>query len=156
MRSDTCHSLAALFGRLALSAIFVLSGFNKITNWSATADQMAQQGMMAVPLLLAGAVAFELLGGLSLLLGFYGRVGATLLIAFLIPTTVIFHDFWAVDPAQQQNQMIHFMKNIAILGGLLMVVAHGTGRYSLDRRVGGTATGARPAPERYDEPAMVG
>ena len=155
MKTDTCHSLAALAGRIALSAIFLLSGFNKITNWSGTADHMAHQGLPAVPLLLAGAIAFEILGGLSLLLGFFGRLGAAALIVFLIPTTLIFHAFWAVDPAQQQNQMIHFMKNLAILGGLLMAVAHGTGRYSLDRQFGRSAA-ARTTGKRHDEPAMIG
>ena len=155
MNRDTCSALTAVFGRLCLSAIFLASGFNKITNWNATADQMAGQGMPAVPLLLAGATAFEILGGLSLLLGFYGRVGATALIVFLIPTTLIFHDFWAVPAEQQQNQMAHFMKNVAILGGLLMVMAHGTGRYSLDQRVG-HATEARSTTAGREEPAMIG
>jgi putative oxidoreductase len=155
MRSDTWHSIAALVGRIALSAIFLLSGFNKITNWSGTADHMAHEGMVAVPVFLAGAIAFEVLGGLSLLLGVYGRVGAAALIAFLIPATLIFHDFWAVDPAQQQNQMIHFLKNVAIMGGLLTVVAHGTGRFSVDRRLA-AATSRSATSRRRDEAAMVG
>src|SRR5262245_59319341 len=101
MNLETCHGLAAIVGRFALGVIFLLSGFNKLTNWSATAEHMTHEGMVAVPLLLAGAIAFEILGGLSLLLGFYGRLGSIALIVFLIPTTLIFHDFWAADPAQQ-------------------------------------------------------
>ena len=155
MNRESCYSFAALFGRLCLSAIFLLSGFNKITNWSGTVEHMTQQGMSAVPLVLAGAIAFEVLGGLSLLLGLYGRLGAILLIAFMIPTTVIFHDFWAVDPAQQQMQMIHFMKNLAIVGGLFMVVAHGAGRYSVDRCLNRVAT-RHAEYEHRNEPMMVG
>ena len=76
MSRDTCQSLAALSGRVFLSAIFLSSGFGKITDWSKTHQMMDGKGMPAVPLFLAGAIAFEILGGLSLLLGFFGRVGA--------------------------------------------------------------------------------
>ena len=111
--------------------------------------------MPLVPLLLAGAIAFEILGGLSLLLGLYGRVGAVALIVYLIPTTLIFHNFWAADAAQQQNQMIHFMKNVAIMGGLFMVAALGTDGFSIDRWMNRART-TRPMRPRRDEPAMVG
>ena len=117
MSRDTCQSLAALSGRVFLSAIFLSSGFGKIADWSKTAQMMDGKGMPLVPLFLAGAIAFEILGGLSLLLGFFGRVGAVALIVYLIPVTLVFHNFWAADAAQQQNQMIHFMKNVAIMAG---------------------------------------
>jgi len=156
MNRETCQSLAALFGRIFLSAIFLFSAFGKITDWSSFAHQMDQKGMPAVPVLLAGALTFELLGGLSVLLGFYGRVGAVLLILFLIPTTLIFHNFWAAEAAQQMNQMQHFLKNVAILGGLFVVSALGTDGFSIDRwRM--RARAARPMRgERRGEPAMVG
>jgi putative oxidoreductase len=155
MDRNTCQSLTALSGRILLSAIFLFSGFGKIADWSGTADTMARHGMPLVPLFLAGAIAFEILGGLSLLLGFYGRIGAVALIVYLIPTTLIFHNFWAVDAAQQQNQMIHFMKNVAIMGGLFMVAALGTDGFSLDRWMNRNRA-ARPMRERRDQPVMVG
>jgi putative oxidoreductase len=155
MNRDTCQSLTALSGRVFLSAIFLFSGFGKIADWSKFAHMMDEKGMPLVPLFLAGAIAFEILGGLSLLLGFYGRVGAVALIVFLIPTSLIFHNFWAAEAAQQQNQMIHFMKNVAIMGGLLMVAALGTDGFSIDRWMNRTRT-ARPMRQRRDEPAMVG
>jgi putative oxidoreductase len=116
---------------------------------------MDEKGMPLVPVLLAGALTFELLGGLSVLLGFYGRVGAVLLILFLIPTTLIFHNFWAADAAMQQNQMQHFMKNVAIMGGLFVVAALGTDGFSIDRWLRRTRT-AQPTRARRDEPVMVG
>jgi putative oxidoreductase len=155
MNRDTCQSLAALSGRVFLSAIFLFSGFGKIADWSTFAHQMDQKGMPLVPLFLAGAIAFEILGGLSVLLGFYGRAGSVLLILFLIPTTLIFHNFWAAEAAQQQNQMIHFMKNLAIMGGLFMVTALGTDGLSLDRWMN-RARVARPTSARRDQPVPVG
>jgi len=155
MYCNSCSAAGSLVGRILLSAIFLFSGFGKIANWSGTADSMAQHGMPAVPLFLAGAIAFEVLGGLSLLLGLYGRLGAVLLILFLIPTTLVFHNFWAVDAAQQQNQMIHFMKNVGIMGGLFTVAGMGVGRYSVDYCLGNRRA-ARGSHEEHREPMMVG
>jgi putative oxidoreductase len=124
--------LTAPLGRLLLSAIFLMSGANKLMNWSQTADQMRGEGMVAVPFFLAGAVVFELGGGLSLLLGLKARLGALALVAFLVPVTLIFHDFWQYQDEAQMRQMIHFMKNSAILGGLLAVLTHGAGPVSVD------------------------
>ncbi len=135
-------SAAALLGRIGLSAIFLLSGVNKITNWEGTVQYMQSKDLPMVPLLLAGAIVFELVGGLSVLVGYKGRLGAVLLILFLIPATVLFHNFWALEGEQQQLQMIMFLKNLAILGGLLLVVAHGSGPWSVDQcccRSGGPA-----------------
>jgi len=155
MDRNTFQSLAALSGRGFLSAIFLFSGFGKIADWSKFAHMMDEKGMPLVPVLLAGALTFEILGGLSVLFGIYGRVGAVLLILFLIPTTLIFHNFWAADPALQQNQMQHFMKNVAIMGGLFVVAAMGTDGFSIDR-LRYRARAARPMRERRDEPVMVG
>jgi putative oxidoreductase len=129
--------LTAPLGRLLLSAIFLLSGANKLMQWEQTAGQMRGEGMVYVPLFLVAAVVFELGGGLSLLLGLKARLGALALIAFLVPVTLIFHDFWQYQGDAQMTQMIHFMKNSAILGGLLAVLTHGAGPVSIDAAVAG-------------------
>ena len=123
-----------LVGRILLSAIFVQAGISKIFNWEATAGYMQAQGMPLVPLFLLGAIGVEIAGGLSVLIGFFARLGALALFLFLVPTTLIFHAFWAVPEAHQQIQMVMFMKNLAIMGGLLMVVAYGAGPFSFDKR----------------------
>lgn len=123
--------IAPLLGRTLLSAIFLMSGFNKITGWSAVAGYMASKQMPAVPFFLAMAILFELAGGFSVITGYKARFGALLLLVFLIPTTLIFHNFWAAEAAQQQNQMIHFLKNVSILGGLLVIIGLGPGPLSL-------------------------
>lgn len=124
---------APLLGRIFLSLIFLMAGFNKITGWQQTAGYMASKGMPLVPLFLAGALIIELAGGLSVLLGFKARIGAAALFLFLIPTTLIFHNFWALQGMEKNINMIMFMKNMAIMGGLAYIVAYGSGPFSLDK-----------------------
>ncbi|MBD3331213.1 DoxX family membrane protein [candidate division GN15 bacterium] len=132
--SDRVQGLSSLIGRILLVAIFLSSGFNKLFNWSQTAAYMESKGMPMVPLFLAAAMIILIVGGLSVLLGYLTRLGAAALIVFLIPTSIIFHGFWSVEAAQVQQQTIHFMKNMGLMGGLFLLIAHGPGRYSLDSR----------------------
>jgi putative oxidoreductase len=136
--AESEHPLASwsgLAGRLLLSQIFLFSGVHKILDPSGTAALMDQHGMVLIPFFLVGAIALEIMGGLSLLLGCFARWGALLLFLFLIPTTLVFHSFPTVAPEEQQLQMIMFMKNLAIMGGLLMVVSCGPGALSIDAKV---------------------
>jgi putative oxidoreductase len=119
----------ALLGRIFLVLIFVLSGFNKISNPQATQQYMGAMGMPMTGLFLIGAIFLELVGAASLLLGYWTRLGATMLIIFMIPTTLIFHTNFS-DPVQ----FIMFMKNLSMTGGLLVVLALGPGKLSLDGR----------------------
>lgn len=121
----------ALAGRILIAPLFLLSGFHKITGFSGVAAAMVAKGMPLAEVLLVGSIVFELGGGLMVLLGWHARWGALLLFIFTIVATLIFHNFWAVDAAQYGGQLNHFMKNLAILGGLAYVVATGPGRYSL-------------------------
>jgi putative oxidoreductase len=116
-----------LFGRLLLATIFLMSGMNKIMDPQGTQQYMAAMGMFWTGFFLIGAIAVEIAGGLSLLLGYWARAGAAALFLFMIPTTLIFHTNFA-----DQNQMIHFLKNLGMMGGLLYVVAYGAGALSLD------------------------
>lgn len=125
---------AALVGRILIAIIFIKAGFGKIGGWEGTAGYMASKGMPLVPLLLALTILIELGGGLLLAVGYKARWVALAIFLFLIPVTVIFHPFWGIDAAQVQNQMNHFLKNVAIMGGMLMVFAFGPGAYSLDKR----------------------
>ena len=123
-----------LVGRMLLSAIFIISGISKIFGWSSSSAYMAAKGMPWVSFFLLMALLLELLGGFSILVGFQARLSALALFLYLIPTTVIFHNFWAAPAAQQQLQMIMFLKNLAIMGGLAQVVAFGPGALSFDAR----------------------
>ncbi len=114
------EKLVNLAARILLAQIFVISGINKIFNWSGTAKYMASKGLPLIPLLLALAIAFELIGAGLLIANYKPHIGAILLIVFLVIVTPIFHNFWAVPPKQQKLQMIMFLKNLSILGGLLL------------------------------------
>ena len=125
---------AALAGRLSLALIFVISGFGKITGFAGTAGYMASKGMPMPEVLLVGAIAVELVGGLMLVAGWKARWAAAAIFAFLIPTTLVFHNPMGVTGPEAQNQMIQFLKNLSIMGGMLLVLAFGPGAWSVDRR----------------------
>ncbi len=131
---ENTKSFFVLSGRILLSLIFVMSGFSKISGWENTLGYMASKGMPMTQFFLFMAIVIEIAGGLSLLMGYKTRVGASLLIVFLIPATLIFHNFWTLTGMEQQMQMIMFMKNLAIIGGLLVVAGFGPGQISLDAR----------------------
>ncbi|WP_028989614.1 DoxX family protein [Thermithiobacillus tepidarius DSM 3134] len=122
-----------LLGRILLVLLFLLSGYNKVAGFSQTAGYMASKSLPMIEVLLVLSILVELGGALMILLGWRARWGALALFLWMIPVTFIFHNFWAVDPAQMQNQMNHFMKNLAIMGGLLYVTAYGSGPYSIDK-----------------------
>jgi putative oxidoreductase len=137
----TTRGILAVLGRLMLAAIFLLSAAGKLADFNGTAGMMASKGIPAAPVMLVGAIAFEIAGGLSILLGYRPRIGAVLLLVFLVLASYYFHDFWKIgDPKQKQDQMIHFLKNLAIMGAMVLIIAEGTGPMSLDDRTSGAGT----------------
>ncbi|KPJ52085.1 hypothetical protein AMJ39_08680 [candidate division TA06 bacterium DG_24] len=122
-------SIIPLIARIFVAAIFLMAGAGKIANPAGTQEYMAAHGMPYTWLFLLGAIVVEILGGLSLVLGLKARLGAWVLALFLVPTTLIFHTEFS-----DQMQLILFMENIAIIGGLLMIASCGPGRLSMDRR----------------------
>jgi putative oxidoreductase len=125
-------ALITLLARILLSLIFILSGLHKVADFSGTVSLMTQHGLPAASLLAVLAIAVEVGGGLSVLLGFQARLAAVVLLLFLIPTTLVFHSNLVVP--QVQDQTTQLLKNLAIMGGLLMLAAHGPGAASLDAR----------------------
>jgi len=117
----------SLIGRILLVLIFLQSGIGKIGNFGGTAQYMAKFGMSNITFFLLGATFFELVGSLTVILGYFTRFGALLLIIFLIPTTLIFHTNFA-----DRIQVIMFMKNVSMFGGCLLLFSAGPGRLSLD------------------------
>ena len=132
--NNSLTNSAALAGRTLLALIFIVSGFGKITGFSGTAAFMASKGMPMTEVLLVGAIAVEFLGGLMLVAGFKARWAAAAIFLFIIPTTIVFHNPMGLSGQEAQAQMINLMKNVAIMGGMLMVMAFGPGAWSVDRR----------------------
>ena len=125
--------ITALVGRALLASLFIWSGWGKLNGFSGTAGYIASKGVPMPQVLAALAIAMELGGGILLLIGLKARWVALAFVGFLIIITPIFHNFWDVPDAQVRMQQINFMKNVAILGGMLMIAAFGPGRVSADR-----------------------
>ncbi|PZD75414.1 Inner membrane protein YqjF [Acaryochloris thomasi RCC1774] len=116
-----------LAARICLCIIFINSGIGKIFDFASTAEMMANKGLPIASILLVFTIIFQLLGGLSLLLGYKVKLGSILLISFLIPATLVFH-----NPIADPGELNSFLKNIGLIGGLLMVVYAGAGALSID------------------------
>lgn len=139
-------------GRLCFSIIFIIAGINKIIHWDASeqylvnqmldvlaksyhqawAQTLFDQVLPLAPTLLVIATIAELGGGLLILLGIQVRFGAFILCLFLIPTTLLFHNFWALKGSEQEMQLIMFLKNLSIFGGGLILLAFGKGKKQIE------------------------
>ena len=147
------QGIVTVVGRGFLALIFLMSAAgNKIPEFSSVAGLMEGQGIPMPHVMLAGAIVFLLAGSLSIVLGYKARIGATLLLIFLVLATYFFHDFWTwpedamwvlssnaeVQLPVQQIEMISFMKNLALMGAMLFIIANGSGPMSLDRKTSTT------------------
>lgn len=124
-------SYTAAAGRLLMALIFLISGVGKVAAPAMTLNYIASAGLPLPAVAYLIAIAVELGGGMLLLVGFETRVVALVMTIFTIATAFSFHRDFA-----DQNQMIHFLKNFAMAGGLLQVVAFGAGAFSIDLRFG--------------------
>lgn len=115
-------------GRICLGIIFLWSAIDKILNFTAYIELMIPEGLANPSAYLAGSILVEFIGGLSLVFGFWTRFGALLLLIYMVPATLIFHDFWMVaEHVSRSLQTTLFLKNLAIFGGLLYVLTCGPG-----------------------------
>jgi putative oxidoreductase len=130
----TSRDIAALIARVLLVALFLLSGFGKISDFAGTAAYVASKGLPLPALGAAIAIVMEVGVGLLVLVGWKARAAALALAVFTAVAGVVFHAYWAdADAAARMGDFINFWKNVSIAGGFLMVFAFGPGRYSVDR-----------------------
>lgn len=124
----------AILGRLLLAAIFAISPLaNLIPNFGNVAETMRNAGVPSAQLFLIAAIVFLLVGSASLIAGYKTKYGALLLLLFLIPATYYFHAPWrAADASEVGQQIIHFMKNLGLMGAMLLVIVLGPGPGSID------------------------
>ena len=122
-----------VLGRVLLGTIFFMAAVgNKIPHFSQVASAMDAVGVPAPQLMLVGAIIFLVAGSLSVIVGYKARIGAVLLLTFLVLASYYFHRFWNLEGQAQQEQMIHFMKNLSMMGAMLFILANGSGPMSLD------------------------
>lgn len=137
--ANSSGSVVSLVGRILIALIFIISGAFKILGYSQTVGFAASKGLPLASVAIACAIVIEVLGGLAVLIGFKTRIAAWILFLYLIPTTFVFHNFWTMTGMQQQDNMAHFMKNVAIMGALLLLGSGAPTPYSADARQTTTA-----------------
>jgi len=128
------NPIVTLAGRILLAAVFLVAGYGKLMAFAGTSGYFAKLGFPAPDVMTVLAIAVELGGALLLIAGWHARWAAWALILFVAIATFAAHRFWEFDASQYRNQMNHFLKNLALIGGLLFVVALGPGTLSADKR----------------------
>jgi putative oxidoreductase len=130
--TDSASGIVTFLGRLLFVLIFLMSGFTHFSKQ--TIGFAASQGVPLASIVVPASGLLAFVGGLSILLGYRAKLGAWLLVIFLIGVTPM-HKFWGIsDPMMQQMQMVMFMKNLTMLGGALLITQLGSGPWSLDTR----------------------
>lgn len=131
--SESIRGPVTVLGRVLLSTIFFMAAVgNKIPHFSNVAKDMEGVGIPMPQFMLVGAIVFLIAGSLSVIVGYRARVGAALLLVFLVLATYFFHNFWARQGHDQEEQMIQFMKNLSMMGAMLFIIANGAGPMSVD------------------------
>lgn len=133
MRAAAVNPLVPLLARLAISLLFLVAGLRKAVAFAGTAGYFTRLGFPMPEAMAALAIAVEIGGGILLIAGWKTRWAALILLVLTLVATFAAHRFWEADAAQYANQLNHFLKNIAVAGGLLMLAAVGGGTISADR-----------------------
>lgn len=134
MTTTEPNAFIVLVGRILLGLIFVIAGFGKIGGFDGTVGYIGSKGLPMPQVIAALTILIEVGGGLALMLGLFTRWAALALAIFTVLAAVIFHNFWAVPEAQMMMQRIHFLKNLSIAGGMLVLFAFGPGALSIDAK----------------------
>ncbi len=133
---EQVRGVMTVAGRVFIATIFLLSALgNKIPQFGNVVEYMRSVGMPAPSVMLAGGIVFLIVGSASIILGFKARIGASLLLVFLILATYYFHPFWKFTGDENQAQSIQFFKNLSMMGTMLFIMANGSGPWSLDSKV---------------------
>jgi putative oxidoreductase len=132
--SASTQNTLALIGRALIALLFIPAGFSKIAGFAGTAGYIASKGIPLPEVCAAIAIGAELGLGLLILVGLQARWAALGLAIFTFVITFIFHNFWAVEAAQKMMQQQAFFKNLAVVGGLLLITAFGAGGFSIDAK----------------------
>jgi putative oxidoreductase len=130
--ANSSDSIVPLLGRILISIVFIMAGIGKIGGFSMEEGFVASKHLPLPAVTLGIALIIELVGGLAILAGLYTRFTAWIVFLYMIPTTFLFHNFWAYQGAARMDSMINFEKNLAIMGGLLFIATFGPGAFSID------------------------
>ena len=137
------HPAIPFVGRLLIVYIFATSGIAKVFGWQANVQYVSTRHLPMVPLLLVLAALIEIGGSICLIIGYRAREAGMVMFLYMIPLTVLFHNYWVASGMLAGAQETHFRKNLAIMGGLLMLAYAGPGRWSV-----GETSRQTPGPDR--------
>ncbi len=130
--TTTFQNPLALVGRLLLALLFLPAGISKVAGFAGTTGYIASKGLPLPELGVVIAIVMEIGGSLALIAGLKTRIAALALAVFTLVATFVFHNFWGVPADQAMVQQLMFYKNIAVVGGLLVLAAYGAGAWSVD------------------------
>jgi putative oxidoreductase len=139
MTMNLQHPAIPFLGRLMMTYIFATSGLGKITAWSGNVQYMNTRHLPMIPLLLAVALVVEVVGSICLVTGFQARAAAFIMFLYLTAVTFIFHAYWSATEQMAGIQETEFRKNLAIMGGLLILAACGPGKWAIGRGKAGSS-----------------
>jgi putative oxidoreductase len=129
------ENICLLLGRLLMGCYFILPGLQKITNYQMMTDYMLAHSVPATGFLLPLTIVIQIVAGLAIIIGFKGKFAAFILAGLTLLISIYMHDFWSmVEGLARTHETQNFIKNMAVMGGLLMVSSLGTGWLSLDNR----------------------
>lgn len=131
---EVSRTYAPLLGRILIAVIFVQSACDKAVNYSKNAAVMTVKGIPMAGVLLAPSIAIMFCGGLMVLLGWHARLGALALLVFMLTALPFYHPYWNASPEQRMNELLHFMKNLGLIGAMLYIIGMGSGPLSLSNR----------------------
>lgn len=120
-----------LVGRILIAVLFLPAGIGKISGFDHTAAFMASKGVPLASLMLALTIVIEIAGPIMIALGYRARIAAGIMFLWLIPVTLVIHNYWDADAAHKMTQSIMFFKNVALMGTMLLIVGLGSGPKSL-------------------------
>ena len=131
----TFENLIATTGRVLLGVYFILPGINKITDFEGNSQYMADHGMVLIPFFLLLTIVLQVGGGFALVAGYQTKIVAFILAGLTLVISIVMHDFWTMEPGlQTSHETQNFVKNMAIMAGLLVAGGLGGGVWSLDNR----------------------
>lgn len=125
------RDIFSLIGRVLISGVFLWAAYEKIKSWNATVSYMKSKNVPQLHIVLPVLVALKIIGGLSVLLGWHAHIGALLLLIVTVLSVLKLHAFWERQGAERNMEQLFFMKEVAIIGGLFLVLALGSGHFGL-------------------------
>lgn len=125
------QDLFSLVGRVLISGTFLWAAYEKMKNWNATVEYMKTKSIPYLNIVLPVGIALKVIGGLSVLLGWHAHVGALLLLIVAVSASLKMHDFWRRSGEERGLEKLLFMKDVAVIGGLFMILALGAGHFGI-------------------------